>query len=124
MQKKSESIRGHIAEFFKSGSIQDTIAGYQRNIQEICSRLKVLVNTLHFINLRIHHLLQLMAIIDTNFQVHEIKAALATGTSSSIMLICIIFIQSHLCFNQLCLWCRANGLTIALCLPESSKGDR
>ncbi|KAJ7912556.1 hypothetical protein B0H13DRAFT_2660068, partial [Mycena leptocephala] len=39
MQKKSESIRGHIAEFFKSGSIQDTIAGYQRNIQEICSRL-------------------------------------------------------------------------------------
>ncbi|KAJ7805967.1 hypothetical protein B0H13DRAFT_1929851 [Mycena leptocephala] len=65
MQKKSESIRGHIAEFFKSGSIQDMIAGYQRNIQEICSRLK------------------LMATIDTNFQVHEIKAALATGTSSS-----------------------------------------
>jgi hypothetical protein len=57
MQKKSESIRGHIAEFFKSGSIQDMIAGYQRKIQEICSRLKVLVNTLHFINLRIHHLL-------------------------------------------------------------------
>ncbi|KAJ6573466.1 P-loop containing nucleoside triphosphate hydrolase protein [Mycena vulgaris] len=66
MQKKSESIRGHITEFLKSGSIQDMIARYQRNIQEICSRLK------------------LMAVIDTNFQVHEIKAALATGTSSNI----------------------------------------
>ncbi|KAJ7448982.1 P-loop containing nucleoside triphosphate hydrolase protein [Mycena latifolia] len=66
MQKKSESTRGRIAEFFKSGSIQDMIARYQRNIQEICSRLK------------------LMAAIDTNFQVHEIKAALATGTSSNV----------------------------------------
>ncbi|KAJ7699825.1 hypothetical protein B0H14DRAFT_3904471 [Mycena olivaceomarginata] len=66
MQKKSEGIRGHIAEFFKSGSIHDMIASYQRNIQEICSRLK------------------LMAAIDTNFQVHEIKAALATGTSSNV----------------------------------------
>jgi hypothetical protein len=103
MQKKSEGIRGHIAEFFKSGSIHDMIASYQRNIQEICSRLKVPVDTLHLINPRIHHLLQLMAAIDTNFQVHEIKAALATGTSSSIMLICIMVIQSHLCFNQMCL---------------------
>ncbi|KAJ6450917.1 hypothetical protein C8R45DRAFT_916716 [Mycena sanguinolenta] len=66
MQKKPENIRGHIAEFFKSDGIQDIIAGYQKNIQEICSRLK------------------LIAAIDTNFQVHEIKAALATGTSSNV----------------------------------------
>ncbi|KAJ7491672.1 hypothetical protein B0H11DRAFT_2007397 [Mycena galericulata] len=84
MQKKSESIRGHIAEFFKSGSIQDIIAGYQRIIQEICLRLKVLVDTLYLINLKMYHSLQLMAAIDTNFQVHEIKAALTTGTSSNV----------------------------------------
>ncbi|KAJ6574568.1 hypothetical protein B0H19DRAFT_1230450 [Mycena capillaripes] len=69
MQKKSEGIRGHITEFFKSSRIQDSIAGYQKHIQEICSQLK------------------LMVAIDTNFQVHEIKTALATGISSSIMLI-------------------------------------
>ncbi|KAJ7223625.1 hypothetical protein C8J57DRAFT_1731518 [Mycena rebaudengoi] len=67
IQKKPESIRGHIAEFFKSGSIQDMIARYQRNIQQICSRLK------------------LMAAIDTNFQVHEIKAALTTSSNVSVI---------------------------------------
>ncbi|KAJ7062230.1 hypothetical protein C8F01DRAFT_1082771 [Mycena amicta] len=63
MQKKPEGFRGHMAEFFKSGSTQNMIARYQKNIQEICSRLKLLVA------------------IDTNFQVHKIKVALATGTS-------------------------------------------
>ncbi|KAJ7845044.1 hypothetical protein B0H14DRAFT_3139194 [Mycena olivaceomarginata] len=41
MQKKPEGLRAHIKEFVKSSSVQDQIAGYQKKIQEICSRLKV-----------------------------------------------------------------------------------
>jgi hypothetical protein len=41
MQKKPQGFRAHIKEFIKSGGVQDKIAEYQKNIQEICSRLKV-----------------------------------------------------------------------------------
>ncbi|KAJ7854241.1 hypothetical protein B0H13DRAFT_1189095 [Mycena leptocephala] len=66
MRKKPQGFRAHIKEFVKSSSVQDKIAEYQKNIQEICSRLK------------------LLAAIDTNFQVHKINATLATVIPSNI----------------------------------------
>ncbi|KAJ7875950.1 hypothetical protein B0H13DRAFT_2279658 [Mycena leptocephala] len=69
MRKKPQGFRAHIKEFVKSSSIQDKIAEYQKNIQEICSRLK------------------LLAAIDTNFQVHKINATLATVISPNITVV-------------------------------------
>ncbi|KAJ7850237.1 hypothetical protein B0H13DRAFT_54989 [Mycena leptocephala] len=69
MRKKPQGFRAHIKEFVKSSSIQDKIAEYQKNIQEICSRLK------------------LLAAIDTNFQVHKINATLATVIPSNITVV-------------------------------------
>ncbi|KAJ7874144.1 P-loop containing nucleoside triphosphate hydrolase protein [Mycena leptocephala] len=70
MRKKPQGFRAHFKEFVKSSSIQDKIAEYQKNIQEICSRLKVL-----------------LAAIDTNFQVHKINATLATVISPNITVV-------------------------------------
>ncbi|KAJ7852998.1 hypothetical protein B0H13DRAFT_2284218 [Mycena leptocephala] len=69
MRQKPQGFRAHIKEFVKSGSIQDKIAEYQKNIQEMCSRLK------------------LLAAIDTNFQVHKINATLATVIPSNITVV-------------------------------------
>ncbi|KAJ7850967.1 hypothetical protein B0H13DRAFT_52122 [Mycena leptocephala] len=69
MRKKPQGFRAHIKEFVTSSSIQDKIAEYQKNIQEICSRLK------------------LLAAIDTNFQVHKINATLATVISPNITVV-------------------------------------
>ncbi|KAJ7791562.1 hypothetical protein B0H13DRAFT_2689848 [Mycena leptocephala] len=66
MRKKPRGFRAHIKEFVKSSSVQDKIVEYQKNIQEICSRLK------------------LLAAIDTNFQVHKINATLATVIPSNL----------------------------------------
>ncbi|KAJ7870698.1 hypothetical protein B0H13DRAFT_2555921 [Mycena leptocephala] len=78
MRKKPQGFRAHIKEFVKSSSIQDKIVEYQKNIQEICSRLK------------------LLAAIDTNFQVHKINATLATVISPSNILISIVLLRSDL----------------------------
>ncbi|KAJ7850239.1 hypothetical protein B0H13DRAFT_2401391 [Mycena leptocephala] len=78
MRKKPQGFRAHIKEFVKSSSVQDKIAEYQKNIQEICSRLK------------------LLAAIDTNFQVHKINATLATVIPSSNILISIVLLHSDL----------------------------
>ncbi|KAJ7854233.1 hypothetical protein B0H13DRAFT_2283893 [Mycena leptocephala] len=78
MRKKPQGLRAHIKEFVKSSSIQDKIVEYQKNIQEICSRLK------------------LLAAIDTNFQVHKINATLATVISPSNILISIVLLRSDL----------------------------
>ncbi|KAJ7842301.1 hypothetical protein B0H13DRAFT_2365302 [Mycena leptocephala] len=78
MQKKPQGFRAHIKEFIKSGGVQDKIAEYQKNIQEICSRLK------------------LLAAIDTNFQVHKINAALATVVPPSNIPISIVLLHSDL----------------------------
>ncbi|KAJ7904132.1 hypothetical protein B0H13DRAFT_747470 [Mycena leptocephala] len=69
MRKKPQGFRAHFKEFVKSSSIQEKIAEYQKNIQEICSRLK------------------LLAAIDTNFQVHKINATLATVISPNITVV-------------------------------------
>ncbi|KAJ7840633.1 hypothetical protein B0H13DRAFT_2210249 [Mycena leptocephala] len=69
MRKKPQGFRAHIKEFVKLGGVQDKIAEYQKNIQEICSRLK------------------LLAVIDTNFQVHKINATLATVISPNITVV-------------------------------------
>ncbi|KAJ7870691.1 hypothetical protein B0H13DRAFT_2202138 [Mycena leptocephala] len=66
MRNKPQGFRAHIKEFVKSSSVQDKIVEYQKNIQEICSRLK------------------LLAAIDTNFQVHKINATLATVIPSNL----------------------------------------
>ncbi|KAJ7811758.1 hypothetical protein B0H13DRAFT_2294587 [Mycena leptocephala] len=78
MRKKPQGLRAHIKEFVKSSSVQDKIVEYQKNIQEICSRLK------------------LLAAIDTNFQVHKINATLATVISPSNILISIVLLHSDL----------------------------
>ncbi|KAJ7904115.1 hypothetical protein B0H13DRAFT_1881787 [Mycena leptocephala] len=76
--KETSRLRAHIKEFVNSSSIQDKIVEYQKNIQEICSRLK------------------LLAAIDTNFQVHKINATLATVISPSNILISIVLLRSDL----------------------------
>ncbi|KAJ7842310.1 hypothetical protein B0H13DRAFT_2286752 [Mycena leptocephala] len=78
MRKKPQGFRAHIKEFVKSGGVRDKIAAYQKNIQEICSRLK------------------LLAVIDTNFQVHKINATLATVISPSNILISIVLLYPDL----------------------------
>ncbi|KAJ7870695.1 hypothetical protein B0H13DRAFT_2280569 [Mycena leptocephala] len=78
MQKKPQGFRAHIKEFVKSSGVQHKIAEYQKNIQEICSRLK------------------LLAAIDTNFQVHKINATLATVISPSNIPISIVLLHSDL----------------------------
>ncbi|KAJ7821909.1 hypothetical protein B0H13DRAFT_2291620 [Mycena leptocephala] len=78
MRKKPQGFCAHIKEFVKSGGVQDKIAEYQKNIEEICSRLK------------------LLAAIDTNFQVHKINATLATVISPSNILISIVLLHSDL----------------------------
>ena len=43
LQKESHGFGGHLKEFFMSSSITEEIAGYQKNIQELGSRLKVAI---------------------------------------------------------------------------------
>jgi hypothetical protein len=80
MRKKPQGFRAHIKEFVKSSSVQDKIVEYQKNIQEICSRLKVGTKFVQFYD---PQLFQLLAAIDTNVQVHKINATLATVIPSS-----------------------------------------
>ncbi|KAJ7881694.1 hypothetical protein B0H13DRAFT_2540395 [Mycena leptocephala] len=82
LQSKSDGFRGNLKEFFLSSSITDQIAGYQKNIQDLCSRLK------------------LTAAIDTNIQVHKI---LATVITPSIIFTCKVCIKSDLIFSDLTL---------------------
>ncbi|KAJ7711367.1 hypothetical protein B0H16DRAFT_600879 [Mycena metata] len=56
MQDESKGLRGRVKEFLKSSSLRDEIAGYQTQIQGVCSKLK------------------LTAIVETNFKVDEIHA--------------------------------------------------
>ncbi|KAJ7729352.1 hypothetical protein B0H16DRAFT_1697238 [Mycena metata] len=56
VQDESKGFRGRVKEFLKSSSLTDEIAGYQTQIQGLCSKLK------------------LMAIVETNFKVGEIHA--------------------------------------------------
>ncbi|KAJ7711427.1 hypothetical protein B0H16DRAFT_599700 [Mycena metata] len=53
MQDQSKGLRGRVKEFLKSSNLTDEIAGYQTQIQGVCSKLK------------------LMAIVETNFKVDE-----------------------------------------------------
>ncbi|KAJ7711352.1 hypothetical protein B0H16DRAFT_600731 [Mycena metata] len=56
MQDRFKGFRGRVKEFLKSSSLTEEIAGYQAQIQGVCSKLK------------------LMAIVETNFKVDEIHA--------------------------------------------------
>ncbi|KAJ7713107.1 hypothetical protein B0H16DRAFT_1899674 [Mycena metata] len=56
MQDQSKGFRGRVKEFLKSSNLTEEIAGYQTQIQGVCSKLK------------------LMAIVETNFKVDEMHA--------------------------------------------------
>ncbi|KAJ7742899.1 hypothetical protein B0H16DRAFT_1693718 [Mycena metata] len=56
LQDISKGFRGRVKEFLKSSNLTEEIAGYQTQIQGVCSKLK------------------LMAIIETNFKVDEMHA--------------------------------------------------
>ncbi|KAJ7027684.1 P-loop containing nucleoside triphosphate hydrolase protein, partial [Mycena alexandri] len=56
LQDQSKGFRGRVKEFVKSSSLTDEIVGYQKQIQGVCSKLK------------------LMAVVETNFKVDEIHA--------------------------------------------------
>ncbi|KAJ7713099.1 hypothetical protein B0H16DRAFT_1702591 [Mycena metata] len=56
LQDQSKGFRGRVKEFLKSSNLTEEIAGYQTQIQGVCSKLK------------------LMAIIETNFKVDEMHA--------------------------------------------------
>ncbi|KAJ6523825.1 hypothetical protein B0H19DRAFT_1244087, partial [Mycena capillaripes] len=47
LQHGSRGFRGHLKEFIKSSSIKNEVAGYQKNIQTLCSKLKVCANALN-----------------------------------------------------------------------------
>ncbi|KAJ7713106.1 P-loop containing nucleoside triphosphate hydrolase protein [Mycena metata] len=53
MQDQSKGFRGRVKEFLKSSNLTEEIAGYQTQIQGVCSKLK------------------LMAIVETNFKVDK-----------------------------------------------------
>ncbi|KAJ7742903.1 P-loop containing nucleoside triphosphate hydrolase protein [Mycena metata] len=56
LQDQSKGFRGRVKEFLKASNLTDEIAGYQTQIQGVCSKLK------------------LMAIVETNFKVGEMHA--------------------------------------------------
>ncbi|KAJ7716780.1 P-loop containing nucleoside triphosphate hydrolase protein [Mycena metata] len=66
LQEQSKGFRGRVKEFLKSSNLTDEIAGYQTQIQGVCSKLK------------------LMAIVETNFKVDEIHAIVTAPTVENI----------------------------------------
>ncbi|KAJ7729340.1 P-loop containing nucleoside triphosphate hydrolase protein [Mycena metata] len=60
MQDQSKGLRGRVKEFLKSSSLTDEIAGYQTEIQGVCSKLK------------------LMAIVETGLKVDEMHAIITS----------------------------------------------
>ncbi|KAJ7711373.1 hypothetical protein B0H16DRAFT_1900659 [Mycena metata] len=66
MQDQSKGFWGQVKEFLKSSSLTNEIAGYQTQIQGVCSKLK------------------LMAIVETNFKVDEMHA-IVTAPSFAIV---------------------------------------
>ncbi|KAJ6523856.1 hypothetical protein B0H19DRAFT_1386313, partial [Mycena capillaripes] len=61
LQGESRGFRAHLKEFVKSSSITDEIVGYEKKIQAFVSRIK------------------LMAVVDTNFKVHEMHATIISA---------------------------------------------
>ena len=49
LQSESHGFRGHLKEFFTSSSVTEEIAGYQRKIQDLGSRLQVAIEFLKYI---------------------------------------------------------------------------
>ncbi|KAJ6564795.1 hypothetical protein B0H19DRAFT_1233545 [Mycena capillaripes] len=61
LQGESRGFRAHLKEFVNSSSFTDEIVGYEKKIQTFVSRIK------------------LMAVVDTNFKVHEMHATIVSA---------------------------------------------
>ncbi|KAJ6544398.1 hypothetical protein B0H19DRAFT_1267671 [Mycena capillaripes] len=83
LQSEPQGLQVRIKELVKSSNIMDEITGYEKRIQTFVSRIKVWSYNPTEIAIA-QHALQLMAVIDTNFKMHEMHAAVV---SSSIIII-------------------------------------
>lgn len=69
--------------------MNNEIAGYQKRIQSLCSKLKVCVATINWVSVK--SVIQLIAAVDTNFEVHKISETLAGMIPLRMVLMCLVF---------------------------------